>query len=391
MKDITFLGETDFRRIHKPFGIRTPDRRTHLYVIGKTGTGKSTLLESMILQDMEAGRGLALLDPHGDLAARLASRVPAHRRSDLIYWNVPDDKSGMGFNPLDHVPPAYRPLAASGLLEALKHLWPDFWGPRLEYILRNALHALLEQPSATLTDVLRLLLDKDFRQKVAARVTHPPVRDYWLKEFEGYPQRMRQEAISPIQNKIGALLTDPLLCRIVTNPTSSFKLRSVMDESKILLVNLAKGRLGADSSNLLGSLLVTRFSLAGLSRLDTPEEERRDFTLYVDEFQNFATLSLATMLSELRKFRLSLVLAHQYLGQLHPAIRDAVLGNVGSIVVFRIGLQDADIVGKEFWPDFDATDLVALPNHRILLKLMIDGQVSKPFSAKTLLPPAHSA
>lgn len=383
---ITFIGETDFRNRHRPFGILEADRRLHLYIIGKTGTGKSTLLESLIRQDIHNGRGLALLDPHGDLAERLAASFPEKHKDRLTYWNIPEDTGGMGFNPLDRVPPQYRALAASGLLEALKHLWPDFWGPRLEYILRNALHALLEQPRATLADILRLLLDKAYRREVGMRVTHEPVRNFWLNEFEAFPARLKAEAISPIQNKIGALLTDPLLYRIINNHGASFKLRQVMDDGRVLLVNLAKGRLGGDSSNLLGSLLVTRFSLAGLSRLDTPEEERRDFTLYVDEFQNFATLSLATMLSELRKFRLSLVLAHQYLGQLHPAIRDAVIGNVGSLVCFRIGMLDAEMMSREFWPEYSATDLVALPNHHIAVRLMIDGQLSKPFSARTIRP-----
>jgi Type IV secretion-system coupling protein DNA-binding domain len=355
-----------------------------MYLIGKTGTGKSTLLETMICQDMENGQGLALVDPHGDLVERVMARVPEHRKDDLIYFDVPDSGKAFGFNPLEGVPPGKRALAASGLLEVFKKLWADSWGPRLEHILRNALLALLDQPQATLADVLRLLTDGVYRKSVVAHVSSAQVRNFWLREYEGYPARFRQEAIAPIQNKVGAFLADPNLYRILTQPKSAFDLRGVMDEGKILLVNLAKGKIGGDSAYLLGALLVTSMGLAAFSRAETPEQDRKDFFLYLDEFQNFTTLSLANMLSELRKYRVGMVLAHQYLSQLDPQMRDAILGNVGTTISFRLGLPDAEILEKEFYPVFSANDLIKLPNYHIYLKMMIDGVVSEAFSGETL-------
>ncbi len=382
---ITFFAQTDFRGEGRVFGIRQADRRAHMYIIGKTGTGKSTLLAAMIRQDVQAGQGLALLDPHGDLAEKIVARIPESRKKDLIYFNVPDVSRLLGFNPLERVPPLKRSLAASGLLEVFKMIWADSWGPRLEHILRNALLTLVEQPDATLADILRLLDDRAFRRLAAGRVANPQVRDFWLREYEGYPARFRAEAIAPIQNKVGAFLADPLLNQILTQPRSAFDLRQVMDEGKVLLVNLAKGKIGADTAALLGALLVARIGLAAVSRADVPEEKRRDFYLYLDEFQTFTTLSLANMLSELRKYRVGMILAHQYLSQLDLQVRDAILGNVGTIIAFRVGLADAEILEKEFSPEFSALDLVGLPNYHIYLRLMVDGVVSKAFSARTLL------
>src|SRR5439155_16477838 len=276
--------------------------------------------------------------------------------------------------------------AAAGLLDAFKKIWADSWGPRLEHILRNAFLALLDQPEATLADVLRLLDDGAFRREISSRVYNTQVRDFWLREYENYPPRLRAEAIAPIQNKVGAFLTDPMLNRVLTQKRSDFDLRRVMDEGKILLVNLAKGKIGGDASALLGALLVSKIGLTGLSRADTPEESRRDFYLYLDEFQNLATLSLANMLSELRKYRTNMILSHQFQGQLEPQVRDAILGNVGTIISFRLGLADAELLAKEFYPTFSEKDLINLPNYHIYLKLMIDGVVSQPFSAKTLRP-----
>ncbi len=381
---ITALARTDFRGGGKVFGIKQADRRAHMYLIGKTGTGKSTLLATLVRQDIEAGRGLALLDPHGDLVEKLLGAVPGSRKEDLIYFNVPDASRPLGFNPLERVPPRKRSLAAAGLLEVFKMIWADSWGPRLEHILRNALLALVEQPEATLADILRLLDDRAFRRLAASRVASPQVRDFWLREYENYPPRFRAEAIAPIQNKVGAFLADPLLHRILTQPRSAFDLRQAMDEGKILLVNLAKGKIGGDTAALLGALLVARIGLAAVSRADVPEEERRDFYLYLDEFQSFTTLSLANMLSELRKYRVGMILSHQYLSQLDLQVRDAILGNVGTIICFRVGLADAEILEKEFRPEFSALDLVGLPNYHIYLRLMVDGVVSKPFSAKTV-------
>jgi len=382
---ITYFAQTNFRNEAKPFGIKKADRRSHMYVIGKTGTGKSTLLETLIRQDIVNGEGLALLDPHGDLVEKVLRAVPDKNKGDLIYFNVPDNP--LGFNPLEKVAPEKRTLAAAGLLDAFKKIWADSWGPRLEHILRNAFLALLDQPEATLTDVLRLLDDLTFRREICSRVYNSQVRDFWLREYENYPIRLRAEAIAPIQNKVGAFLTDPVLNRILTQKRSDFDLRHVMDEGKILLVNLAKGKIGADASSLLGALLVTKIGLAGLSRADVPEETRRDFYLYLDEFQNLATLSLANMLSELRKYRVNMVLSHQYLSQLDPQVKDAILGNTGTIISFRLGLTDAEMLAGEFYPFFSARDLINLPNYHIYLRLMIDGVVSQPFSAGTLLRP----
>ena len=378
------LGRIDFRDDRRMFGIKPADRRAHLYVIGKTGTGKSTLLENLARQDIQCGRGLTLLDPHGDLVERLVDVVPKQRKSDLIYFNVPDIGHPLGFNPLENDPAERRPLAASGLLEVFKKIWIDSWGPRLEHILRNALLALLDQPEATLADVLRLLDDKTFRRSAMGHVANAAVRDFWLREYESYPARFRIEAIAPIQNKVGAFLTNPILRNIVTQPKSAFDLRRVMDESKILLVNLAKGKIGEDVAALLGAMLVSRMGLAALSRTDTPEENRRDFYIYLDEFQSFTTLSLANMLSELRKYRVGMILAHQYLSQLDLQVRDAILGNVGTMIAFRLGLTDAEILEKEFQPELSAIDLISLPNYHVYLKLMINGVASRAFSAKTL-------
>src|SRR3989441_417205 len=354
---ITAFAQTNFRNHRKTFGIKRADRRSGTYIIGKTGTGKSTLLETMIRQDIENGEGVALLDPHGDLVEKIARNIPEHRQKDLIYFNVPDLSNPMGFNPLKSVAPEKRPRSASGLLDAFKKIWSDSWGPRLEPVLRNALLALLDQPEPTLADVLRLLSDRDFRRTACERVSNAPVRDFWLREYESYPMVLRAESAAPIQNKIGAFISNPILNRIITQKKSAFDLRRVMDEGKILLLNLAKGKIGEDAAGLLGAMLVAQIGLAGLSRTDQPEHERRDFYVYLDEFQNFTTLSLANMLSELRKYRVNLILAHQYLAQLDPEVRDAILGNVGTTISFRVGLSDAAILEKEFYPEFSASDL----------------------------------
>lgn len=383
---ITLIGRTNFRNQHKAFGIRQADRRAHMYVIGKTGTGKSTLLETMIRQDIEAGRGLALFDPHGDIVERVLAWFPENRRGDLVYFNVPDATLPLGFNPLESVSLAKRAVAASGMLEVFKKIWAESWGPRLEHILRNALLALLDQPEATLADILRMMDEPGFRRIAASRVRNAQVRSFWLREYESYPARFRAEAIAPIQNKVGAFLADPVLNAILAQPKSAFDLRRLMDEGKILLVNLAKGKIGEDSAALLGALLVSRIGLTGLSRADVPEANRKDFYLYLDEFQSFTTLSLANMMSELRKYRVNLILAHQFLSQLDIRVRDAILGNVGTIISFRLGLADAEIIGKEFWPEFSAEDLIRLPNYSVYLRLMTNGVVTRSFSAETLEP-----
>jgi hypothetical protein len=384
--DITFFAETNFRNKQARFGIKQDDRRAHMYLIGKTGTGKSTLLETLIRQDIASGQGLALLDPHGDLVEKVLAHLPEHRKDDLIYFNVSDQAQPLGLNPLENIAPLKRPLAASGLLEVFKKLWMDSWGPRLEHIMRNALLALLDQPQATLADVLRLLNDQAFRKSAVTKIQNDQVRDFWTKEYENYPTRFRMEAIAPIQNKVGAFLANPILNKILTQTKNAFYLRRVMDEGKILLVNLAKGKIGEDTAMLLGSLLITRVGLAALSRADIAEEDRKDFYLYIDEFQNFTTLSLASMLSELRKYRVNMIFAHQYLSQLDSQVRDAILGNVGTLISFRLGVTDAEILEKEFYPEFSIRDLISLPNYHVYLKLMINGMISNPFSGTTMSP-----
>src|SRR6266704_3082186 len=318
---IAFFARTNFRNQRKLFGIKPADRRAHMYLIGQTGTGKSTLLETLIHQDMASGQGLALLDPHGDLVERVLAGIPESRRADLVYFNVPDSAQPLGFNPLESVPPQKRSLAASGLLDVFKKIWADSWGPRLEHILRNALLALLDQSQATLADVSRLLADRAFRKDAMANVYSPQVRDFWLREYESYPPHFRVEAIAPIQNKVGAFITNPLLNRILTQPHSAFDVRRIMDEGKILLVNLAKGKIGEDTAALLGALLVAKIGMAALSRAELAEADRRDFYLYVDEFPSFTTTGFAGMLSEMRKYHVGLVLAHQYMEQLDESVR----------------------------------------------------------------------
>lgn len=383
---ISYFGITNGRVPHKTFGVKQADRLFHMYAIGRTGSGKTTLLETLALQDIHSGRGCAVIDPHGDLAERLARQVPPSRKADLVYLDVPDLAQPYGYNPLRRVRKDKIPLAVSGLLEALKKLWSDSWGVRMEHVLRNCLYALIEYGDATLPDVLRLLSEKGFRNEVIARVTNAQVRAFWLGEFPRYSIPFQKDAIAPIQNKIGAFLADPRLYRMLTAPPIDLSLRRLMDEGKVLIVNLAKGELGEDSANLLGALLVSTIGLAAFSRAELPEAERRPFFLYIDEFQNFTTLAVANMVSELRKYKVGLVLAHQHLHQLVPDVRHAVLANVGTLVFFRLGPEDAPIMSRELSPVFEAEDLLHLPSHNILVKLMIDGAASRPFSATTLHP-----
>lgn len=379
---ISIIGQTNARSRYQPFGLKHEDRFFHLYVIGQTGTGKSSLLENLILQDVTAGHGLAVIDPHGDLALRLMGQLPDHLRSHVHYLDTPRLDQGLGYNPLRGVRADKVPLAASGLMEAFKKLWSDAWGQRMEHILRNTLYALLEYGEATLPDILRMMAEPAFRGVVLKRVKNVQVRHFWLSEFPHYNPRYRQESMAPIQNKVGALLADPHLYRIFVKPERELSFRKIMDQGEILIVNLSKGELGEDSANLLGAILVTTIGLAALSRADS--HERKPFFLYVDEFQSFTTLSLANMVSELRKYGVGLILAHQHLFQLEPQVRHAVLGNVGSLVMFRLGVEDAKIMAREVAPWFAWDDITQLPNHDTYCKLMIDGAPSRPFSATTL-------
>ena len=385
--DISYFAETNSRNRFRRFGIRQADRLSHIYVIGKTGVGKSTLLEALARQDLEAGRGFCLIDPHGDLAERMRDAATATRRP-FVYMDAALPNQPDGYNPLRRVKEEKIPLAVSGLMDAMKKLWSDAWGVRMEHVLRSSLYALIERDGSTLPDILRLYSDKSFRQGVVRGIRNETVRRFWKDEFEHYPDRQRAEAIAPIQNKLGALLTDPRLYRALVAPEKPISFRSTMDDGGVLIVNLAKGRLGADSTNILGSMLVATIGLAALSREELSASKRRPFFLYVDEFQTFTTLAFANLMPELRKHGVGLTLAHQYLHQLDDDVRHSVLGNTGTLISFRLGPEDAGVIGQEMPPVFDALDLLDLPNHHFYLKLMIDGAPSKPFSGR-LLPAAH--
>lgn len=382
----SYFAETNFHQRVKRVGIEQADRLSHLYVIGKTGVGKSTMLETLARQDMAAGRGFALIDPHGDLVERVWQGASAAERERVLYFDAPDARQPFGYNPLRRVRSDKIPLAASGILETFRKLWPDAWGVRMEHVLRNSLYALLEAEGSTLPDILRLYTDKDFRRATVREVKNPVVRAFWEQEFENYPPRLQAEAVAPIQNKLGALLSDPMLYRVLVTPESDLHFRQLMDDGQVLLVNLSKGRIGEDSAHILGGLIVSTIGLAAFSRAETPAASRRPFFLYLDEFQNFTTLSLVNMMSELRKFGVGLTLAHQHLHQLDDEIRHAVLGNAGTVVSFRIGPEDAEALAAEFQPKFGVLDLINLANHDTYLKLMIAGSPSPPFSATTLAP-----
>lgn len=388
--EITFFAETNYRGQKQRFGIKKDDRRRHMYTIGKTGMGKTTMLEHMVYSDIANGNGLALVDPHGDFAEKMLDYIPSSRVNDVIYFNPADIDWPIAFNVMEKVDSKNRHLVASGLIGVFKKIWADSWGPRLEYVLRNAILALLEYPGSTLLGVPRMLVDKSYRQKVVKKITDPVVRSFWVDEFSRYPDKFQVEAIAPIQNKIGQFLSSSLVRNIVSQTKSSIDLREVMDKKKILIINLAKGRIGEDYSALLGAMMITKIQLAAMARVDIAESEREDFYLYVDEFQNFATESFANILSEARKYRLNLTIAHQYIGQLatdqNTVVRDAVFGNVGTIITFRVGATDAEYLEKEFEPVFMMNDLVNLAKYNVYLKLMIDGVTSDAFSA-TNLPP----
>jgi type IV secretion system coupling TraD/TrwB family protein len=379
---LIFLGRVNWRGVSRLFGMQQADRRAHLYMVGKTGTGKSSLLELMIRQDVAAGNGLALFDPHGDLVERVYGWIPDSRKGDVIYLNVPDAEQPFGFNPLEGVPPLKRSLAANSIIEALKKIFEDAWGVRLEYILRNALLVLIEQPDSTLADVVRLFHDKDFRKKSADDCTNEHVKRFWLTEFEKYG-RHRSEAVTPIENKLGSLLVDPFVSRILTVSKSTFNPREVIDSGKILLVNLAKGRIGEAPAMVFGGLLMTMLGLAGLARADS-SGPRRDFYLYVDEFQTLTTLALVNMLAELRKYGVGLILANQFLDQIDLEVRAAILGNVGTLVVFRVGAVDAAKLVKELLPDLEPYELTLLPNRTFWIRPLVRGQSVEAFTGETI-------
>jgi CxxC-x17-CxxC domain-containing protein len=386
MSDITFFAKTNFRNQEAKFGIKADDRRRHMYIIGKTGMGKTNLLEHMAIQDIQNGQGVAYVDPHGDTAEKIIKAIPSNRINDVIYFNPADQDFPIAFNVMEKVEPEYRHLVASGLVGVFKKIWADSWGPRLEYILRNAILALLEYPGSTLLGVTRMLVDKNYRIRVVNKLTDPVVRSFWVDEFTKWNDRVLQEVVSPIQNKVGQFLSSSLIRNIVGQTRSSFDVREVMDNKKILILNLSKGRIGEDNSALLGAMMITKIQLAAMARVDIPEENRKDFYLYVDEFQNFATESFVNILSEARKYRLNLILANQYITQFEETVRDAIFGNAGTLITFRVGAVDAEFMEKEFEPIFMMNDLVNLAKYNIYLKLMIDGIAGDAFSAITLPP-----
>lgn len=386
---VTLFAQTNFRNQQRRFGIKLDDRRRHMYVIGKTGMGKTTLLENMILSDIYAGHGCCYIDPHGDTAEKLLDFIPSWRTNDVVYFNPGDLEYPVGFNILETINEEQKHLVGAGLMGVFKKIWPDVWSPRMEYILLNCVLALLDYPGATLLGISRILVDRDFRQRVIEKIKDPIVKTFWVAEFSSWSEKYATEAIAPVQNKVGQFLSASVIRNIVAQVKSSIDTRDIMDNKKIFIVNLSKGRIGEDNMRLLGGMLITKIQLAAMERVDIPEEERNDFFLYVDEFQNFATPSFANILSEARKYRLALILAHQYIEQLDETVRDAIFGNIGTIVTFRVGSPDALYMEKEFTPTFVPEDLANLPKFGIYLKLMVDGVATEPFSALTLPPIAQ--
>ncbi|MBP6881346.1 MAG: type IV secretion system DNA-binding domain-containing protein [Candidatus Pacebacteria bacterium] len=386
---ITFFAKTDARGREVAFGIKAKDRQRHMYVVGKTGMGKSTMLENMAAQDIINGEGIAFIDPHGTTAQTLLEYVPEHRVKDVVYFAPFDLDHPISFNVMEDVGPDKRHLVVSGLMSTFKKIWVDAWSARMEYILTNALLALIEYPDTTLLSVNRLFVDKEFRTRVVNYIQDPAVKAFWTDEFANYTDRFTAEALPAIQNKIGQFTGNPLIRNIIGQPHSSFDIRELMDNQKILIMNLSKGLIGETNANLLGSMLTTRIYLAAMSRADLQVDEMKrmpNFYFYVDEFQSFANATFANILSEARKYHLNLIIAHQYIEQMEEDVRNAVFGNVGSTIAFRVGPFDAELLETVFSPRFLATDLVNLGFAQIYLTLMIDGIGSHPFSAKTLPP-----
>ncbi len=383
-EEINVFGETNFRNKQVHFGIKPGDRLRHMYVIGKTGMGKSHLLRTLAYNDIQAGRGLAFVDPHGDSADWLLDYIPKDRINDVVFLNPTDIDFPVAFNVLEKVDKKYHNLVADGLVGVFKKIWAESWGPRLEYLMRNAILALLDYQDTTLLGVTRVLIDKSYRKKVIKNIHDPVVKAFWVDEFSKYHDRFLVEAISPIQNKVGQFLSNSIIRNIVGQPKSTINMREIMDEGKILILNLSKGKIGEESSALLGAMIITKLQLAAMSRADIPEEERRDFFLYVDEFQTFATESFADILSEARKYALGLIMAHQYVEQVPEAVTSAVFGNVGTIISFRVSAIDAEMLEKEFEPIFMQNHFVNLPKYSFYTKLMIDGITGDGFSAATI-------
>ncbi len=383
-QEINFFARTEYKNRASVFGIRREDRRKHMYIIGKTGSGKSTLIANMAINDMKNGEGMAIIDPHGDLTEILLDYVPKHRINDVCYFNPADVSHPIHLNLLEVKNPAHQELVASGIMAIFQKLYGHSWGPRLEYILRNALLTTIARPEATLADVPKLLTNRDYRERVVSEIEDPILKSYWQDEFANMTERIRSESITPVLNKVGQFVQSPTIRRVLENPHSTVNLEDIMDQGKIFIANLSQGKLGEDNAALLGAMLITRIQLASMNRVNVPESQRRDFYLYVDEFQNFATTSFIKILSEARKYRLNLILANQYIGQVPEDVQKAIFGNAGTMMSFILGAQDAYIFAREFGQTYKEEDLVTLGLFQIVLKLSIDGQTSLPFPAQTL-------
>jgi hypothetical protein len=380
------IGEREGWGEPRPFGILIADQRQHIYIIGKTGSGKTTLLRNMIVQHIALGHGVGLIDPHGDLAEEILNHVPPKRADHLVYFNPSDLEFPIGLNVLANVESDSRHLVASGVVGAFKGIWRDSWGPRLEYILYNAVSALLDCRNATLLGVNRMLTDDVYRAKVIRQIKDPFIKAFWAEEYEHYDERFKREAIAPIQNKVGQFLLNPVVRNILGQVRKKVDIPFMMDNERLFIANLSKGQLGHDKANLLGSLLVTQFQLAAMLRASLPENERRDFYLFIDEFQNFSTDVFASILAEARKYRLDLTLSHQYIDQLSLPVKQAVFGNVGTLIAFRVGFTDAEVMAKEFGNTFQPAMLADLNRYEAAVKLLSDGENREPFRAK-MLPP----
>lgn len=383
-KEINPFAQTLYKNQQAIYGIKRSDRRRHMYVIGKTGTGKSTLLANMAINDLKRDEGLCVIDPHGDLVETLLDYIPSRRINDVVYFNPADVDRTVKINLFEGESVVHRELIASGIVSIFQKLYSYSWGPRLEYILRNALLTLLKSDNARLSDILELLTNTKFRKKIVENLDDPILKSYWVNEFNKLPERLRTDSIAPILNKVGQFVSSPLVRNVVNARKSSFSIEEVMSKGKILLVNLSQGKLGEDNATLLGAMLITKIQLAAMGRVHVPEEERRDFFLYVDEFQNFATDSFNKILSEARKYRLNLTLANQYIAQIPEEVQKAIFGNCGNILSFVMGADDAEVFHKEFGGKYTPGDLVSLGRYQIINKLSIDNITSKPFPANTL-------
>ncbi len=388
-RDITHIGQVNFRNDTRIFGIKDEDRKRHIYCLGKSGTGKSTLLLNMAIADIENGLGTCVIDPHGDVVEELLHHIPEERIHDVIYFNPADHP--IAFNPLRNVHPSHRELVAAGLVSTLQKLFKDFWGPRLAHILKHSLETLIEARECTLLDIQPLLTNPDFRKEILRRITSQHLLNFWQNEYDTYSKAFRAEAIAPILNKVSLFAASVPLRNVIGQTTRGFYIDAVMNEGKILLLNLSKGTLGEDVCTLLGGMFLSAIQLAALARATIPEHERRLFTVYCDEAHSFVTLSIADILSESRKYGLSLFLTHQYINQFDPDIREAIFGNVGTLISFRVGASDGEYLAKEFYPTFNLIDLINIPRHCMYLKLCVDGTTSQPFSAYSLPPKEKAA